>query len=326
MRKSVTVAGSGLGAVNLGALNSDTKLPVGKVGHSSLARGRSLSRAGLWFALPAIALVGIFFVLPQIYNLRFAFSGWTTYSSTIDWNGWRNFQSLADQGLLFLPVGVTVTYAVIAMTAQNIVSLALAYALKDSTRINGFFRSLFFLPVLLSPLAAGYIWRGMLAPDGPLNQTISVFVPGFDWAWLGETSTALVAVALVDAWKWIGLTTLIYIAGINAVPKELTEAAFIDGASAWQTFWKVTFPMLAPAFTFNVVVTLVGAFSAYDVIMATTGGGPGNSSQALNVVLRSQWGQGNFGNGSALGLTVTILVIAVAIPLVWWLRRRETRT
>jgi len=284
-----------------------------------------LSRAGLWFALPAIAFVGVFFVLPQIYNLRFAFSSWTTYSSVINWNGWQNFQSLIDQGFLFQSIGVTVVYALIAMTAQNIVSLALAYALKDSTRINGFFRSLFFLPVLLSPLAAGYIWRGMLAPDGPLNQFIGVFVPGFDWAWLGETSTALAAVALVDAWKWIGLTTLIYIAGINSVSRELIEAAIIDGASAWQTFWKVTFPMLAPAFTFNVVVTLVGAFSAYEVIMATTGGGPGNVTRALNVVLRSQWGQGNFGTGSALGLTVTILVVVVAIPLVWWLRRREAR-
>ena len=83
--------------------------------------------------------------------------------------------------------------------------------------------------------------------------------------------------------------------------------------------------MLAPAFTFNVVVTLVGAFSAYDVISATTGGGPGNTTRSLNIILRTQWGQGNFGTGSALGLTVTILVVVVAIPLVWYLRRREAK-
>ncbi|GAB3616125.1 sugar ABC transporter permease [Okibacterium endophyticum] len=278
-----------------------------------------------WFALPAILFVGVFFVVPQILNLRFAFSNWTTYSSEITWNGWDNFQSLMDQGYLTQGVAVTAGYAVIAMVIQNTVSLTLAYGLKDATRVNGFFRSLFFVPVLLSPLAAGYIWRGILAPDGPLNAFISFFAPGFDWAWLGEASTALLSVAFIDAWKWIGLTTLVYIAGINAVPAELIEASIIDGASAWQRFWRVVFPLLAPAFTFNVVVTLVGAFSAYDVIAATTGGGPGDATRSLNILLRMQWGLGNFGTGSALSLMVTLMVIVVAIPLVWWLRKREAK-
>lgn len=275
--------------------------------------------------MPAIVLVGIFFVVPQILNFRFAFSNWTTFSPEVRWNGLDNFVSLIDQGFLLRGIGVTLTYAVIAMAVQNVVSLSLAYSLKDSTRINGFFRSLFFIPVLLSPLAAGYIWRGVLAPNGPLNDFIGIFVPGFNWAWLGELSTALASVAFIDAWKWIGLSTLVYIAGINAVPRELIEASIIDGTNAWQRFWKVTFPMLAPAFTFNLVVTLVGAFSAYDVIAATTGGGPGDSTRSLNILLRMQWGQGNFGTGSALGFTITVLVILVAIPLVWVLRRREAK-
>lgn len=314
------VTGSGIRAAGRGTSGTE-----GKAARRRLSLGRRIGRSGLWFALPAMLFVGVFFVLPQLYNLRFAFSNWTTYSSVISWNGWENFGSLIDQGYLFSSIGITVGYALIAMTIQNVVSLALAYAMKDSTRLNGFFRSLFFLPVLLSPLAAGYIWRGLLASDGPVNDFIGLLIPGFAWSWLGETSTALAAVAFVDAWKWIGLTTLVYIAGISAVPKDALEAAIIDGATAWQSFWRVTFPMLAPAFTFNVVVTLVGAFSAYDVIMATTGGGPGDSTRALNVVLRMQWGLGNFGSGSALGLTVTVLVIIVAIPLVWWLRKREAR-
>ncbi|PZQ90535.1 MAG: ABC transporter permease [Leifsonia xyli] len=296
-----------------------------KPGTRRLPLRRRLTGTWFWFALPAIAFVGLFFLVPQVLNLRFAFSNWTSYSSTIAWNGLDNFQALIEQGYLFHSIGVTVGYALVAMVVQNTVSLALAYALKDTSRINGFFRSLFFVPVLLSPLAAGYIWRGLLAPQGPVNSFIGIFVPGFDWAWLGQVQTALISVAFIDAWKWIGLTTLVYIAGINSVPRESIEAAIIDGANAWQRFWKVTFPMLAPAFTFNVAVTLVGAFSAYDVIAATTGGGPGDATQALNIVLRLQWGQGNFGTGSALGLTVAILVVVVAVPLVWWLRRREAR-
>lgn len=286
-------------------------------------RRRRLPGTALWFSLPAIVLVGVFFVVPLIINLPLAFSNWTSYSSIITLDGWANFEALIQQGYLFSAIRVTLVYSVIAMIVQNVVSLALAAAMQEATPVNNFFRAVFFLPVLISPLAAGYIWRGILDPQGPLNAVISVVIPGFDWAWLGETSTALASVAFVDAWKWIGLTTLVYIAGLNGVPRELREAAVIDGASPWQAFWRVIFPMLAPAFTFNIVITLIGAFNAYDVIAATTGGGPGNSTQSINILLKAQYGLGNFGNAAALGLTITAMVVMAAIPLVWWLRRRE---
>lgn len=303
---------------------SDSKVEMPGTGAPvNRPRRRRRSATVLWFSLPSIVLVGVFFVVPLVINLPLAFSNWTSYSSTITLDGWANFQSLIEQGYLFSAIRVTLVYSVIAMLVQNIVSLTLAAAMQDATRTNNFFRAVFFLPVLLSPLAAGYIWRGILDPQGPLNSVISVVIPGFDWAWLGETSTALVSVAFVDAWKWIGLTTLVYIAGLNGVPRELLEAAVIDGASPWTVFWKVVFPLLAPAFTFNIVITLIGAFNAYDVIAATTGGGPGNSTQSINILLRAQYGLGDFGTASALGLTITVLVVVAAIPLVWWLRRRE---
>jgi raffinose/stachyose/melibiose transport system permease protein len=285
--------------------------------------GRPRVPVGIGFALPAFAFVGVFFLAPLLLNLPLSFSSWTTYRSVIVWNGLTNFNVLYSQGYLINAIWVTVAYSVIAMLVQNVVSLSLAYSLRESTLLNGFFRSVFFLPVLISPLAVGYIWRGILDPSGPIDSFISFFWPGFNFSWLGQTWTALPAVAFVDAWKWIGLTTLVYIAGINAVPRELHEAARIDGANAWKTFWYITFPLLAPAFTFNVAVTLIGAFSAYDVIQATTGGGPGSSTRSINVLLRIQWGMGNFGTGSALGLIVTVMVIVVAVPLVGYLRRRE---
>ena len=291
----------------------------------AVALGRDVPRAGFWFALPAFVLVGIFFVAPLILNLPLSFSNWTTYRNQITFNGLANFTRLIDQGYFVRAIIVTLVYSVIAMFVQNVVSLPLAYALRETTTLNGFFRSLFFLPVLVSPLAVGYVWRGIFDPAGPLNGFISLFVPGFHFPWLGDLQMALPVVAFIDAWKWIGLTTLVYIAGINAVPRDVLEAAYIDGANAWQSFWRVTFPLLAPAFTFNIVVTLIGAFSAFDVIQATTGGGPGSATRSINILLRIQWGSGNFGAGSALGLTVTALVVLVAIPMVWGLRSREVR-
>ena len=296
-----------------------------KIGAASRRSDLDVRQGRTWllFAAPALILVIAFFLAPLILNIPLAFSSWTTFRSEIVWNGWSNFNSLYQQGSLVNAVRVTVVYGLVAMVVQNVVSLSLAYALRETNTANSFFRSVFFLPVLLSPLAVGYVWRGIFDPAGPLNQFIGLFAHDFAWAWLGEPSTALYAVAFVDSWKWIGLTTLVYIAGINSVPKEMLEAVKLDGANGWQAFWYITFPLLAPAVTFNVVITLIGSFSAYDVIQATTSGGPGSATRSINVLLNTQWGQGNFGTGSALGLVITAMVILVAIPLVTWLRSRE---
>jgi raffinose/stachyose/melibiose transport system permease protein len=278
-----------------------------------------------WLLVPTLAIVLVFFALPFVLNAGFAFSNWSGFSDEVSYTGLDNFRTLVDQELLVNAIRVTVLYALCAMLVQNLVSLPLALALVDTTALNSFFRSLFFLPVLISPLAAGYIWGGLLDPAGPINSFLDLFIPGhFDHAWLGEASTALPAVAFVDAWKWSGLTTLVYIAGLKAIPTDLVRAATVDGASAWSRFWRIKFPLLAPALTFNVAVTLVGALSAYDVIQATTAGGPGDHTTALNVAMRQQWGQGLFGTASALSLTVTVLVVLTAVPLVAWLRSRET--
>lgn len=300
-------------------------LERGPASKEGARRPRRAPRGGgwVWFLAPSLILVGIFFVLPFLLNIPFAFSQWSSYSSTIPFVGVDNFVTLWNSGALGGAILTTLVYAVIAMGVQNVVALSLALALRETTRVNSFFRSLFFLPVLISPLAAGYIWRGIVDPAGPLNGAIGLLIPGFDYAWLGHPVTALITVAFVDGWKWSGIATLVYIAGLNSIPASLTEAAAIDGANAWSRFWRVSFPLLAPAITFNITTTLVGALSAYDIIAAATSGGPGTSTTTLNVAVQQQFSYGYFGTASTLSLTVTVLVIAVAVPLVSWLRRRE---
>jgi multiple sugar transport system permease protein/raffinose/stachyose/melibiose transport system permease protein len=267
--------------------------------------------------------VAAFFTIPFLLNIRFAFTDWSGYSDVISFNGLDNFRSLIDQGILWQSIKVTVLYAATAMVIQNAFSLSMALLLQRSDRINGFFRSLFFLPVLIAPVAAGYIWSAILAPNGPLNDFISLFAPGFEYAWLGHGTSALVSLAFVDAWKWSGLITLVYIAGLNAIPESLIEAATIDGANAWQRFWRIRFRLLAPAFTFTVVVTMLGAINAFDLVAATTHGGPGTATNVLNIAMFNQYGSGFFGTASSLNLVVTVLVVALGLPLITYLRRRE---
>lgn len=301
--------------------------PHRKVGRQRPRVGRT-SRRGFhhrwWpFVIPAVALTGLFFLLPFVLSIRFAFTQWTGFSDVISWNGLDNFRSLADQGILWNSIKVTLIYAAIAMVIQNVFSLGMALLLQRTNRVNSFFRSVFFLPVLLSPVAAGYIWGAILSPTGPLNDAIGVAFGNFDYAWLGHPFAALASVAFIDAWKWSGLVTLVYIAGLNSIPDSLVEAAMIDGASTWQRFWRIKFRLLAPAFTFSVVVTFIGAISAFDIVQATTQGGPGNATTVLNVAMFLQYGGGFFGTASSLSLVVTILVIALGIPLIAFLRRRE---
>ncbi|MDO8188258.1 sugar ABC transporter permease [Conexibacter sp. JD483] len=289
-------------------------------------RRKSPRAGGHWpfFALPAVVLVAVFFALPFLLNAGFAFSDWSGFSEEIGFNGVDNFRTLIDQEIFWPAVRTTLMYAGFMLVFAIGISLSLALLLEQTTRINTIFRSLFFVPVLISPLAAGYIWKGMLASNGPINGMLSFLLPGtVDTAWLGDPTTALPAVALIEAWKWSGLITLVYIAGLKAIPKEMLEAAMIDGANAWTRFWRIRLRMLAPALTFNVAVTLAIALMAYDVIAPTTAGGPGDHTTTLNIAMRLQWGQSFFGPASALSLTVAVLIVVSAVPLVMWMRKKE---
>lgn len=297
-----------------------------RIGESNLSgtRRRRRSRHYLLFAGPSIVLVLVFFLAPAVLSGGLSFTQWTGFSADITFNGLENFQILNTIGVLRHAITVTLIYAVVAMAVQNSVSLALAVAMQKTNAVNTVFRSIYFIPVLISSLAAGYVWSALLAPRGPVNGFISAVIPGdFTYAWLGHDTSALLVVASIDAWKWSGLITLVYVAGLNAIPASLVEAAEIDGAGPIRRFWQIKWPLLAPAVTFNFVITLIGAFSAFDVIAATTAGGPGNATEVLNIAMYQQYGQSFFGTASALSFVVTLLVIFTAIPMVTWLRRRE---
>lgn len=305
---------------------ADMSLVPAQASPARKKRDKRLRRAHWqwWFALPAVALVFIFFLAPFLANIGFAFLNWTSFSNAISWTGLDNFHELQTLGLIWHAIRVTLIFAVVSAAVQNGIGLSLAKALRAGKRGDNFFRAVFFVPVLFSPLAAGYIWAAALQPTGPVNSIVSSILPvHLAYEWLGHSTSALISVGVIDGWKWSGLAMTVYIAGLNRIPGQLLEAARVDGAGAWKRFRKIEFPLLVPAFTFNLVVTLVGSFSAIDVIFATTNGGPGNATQVLNVALYSQYDGGQFGSASALGLIITVLVICTAVPLISWLRRHE---
>ncbi len=174
------------------------------------------------FAVPSVLLVAVFFVAPFLLNSWFAFTLWTGLREGVTWNGLDNFIYLNQLGVLPRAVVLTVAYAVTCMLVQNVVGLSLALAMQRPSPTISVFRAAYFIPVLISPIAAGYVWSALLASDGPINAFLSLIVPGeVDYAVLGNPIPALITVAIIDAWKWTGLIVLVYIAGLNAIPREL---------------------------------------------------------------------------------------------------------
>ncbi len=289
-----------------------------------LRRSTSSVAVGWWkFVVPITLSVSLLYFLPLLINVYLAFSNWSGFHNRIEFIGLDNFRTLFTQYNLLAQVRLTLTYAVTASLVGNLLALSLALALEKNSVVNQVFRAVFFIPVLLSPLASGYVWAGILDPAGPLNQGISTFAGGFDYAWLGSRSLAIYIVAAVDAWKWLGFFTLVYIAGLSTVPLELKETSISMGANAWQVFRHAKLPFLAPAMTYNITVTVIGAMSTFDIILATTRGGPGNATRVLNVLTLDQFGIGHFGLASTTQLVVTIMITVTAIPLVRFLRSRE---
>lgn len=276
------------------------------------------------FLVPAFVVLGIFFFLPTIYNFVYAFTDWSSFKSEINPVGFSNFASLIGSGTLLSALRITLVYAVLVAVFQNLFGLLLALLLERDTRVNRLSRVMFFIPVVMSALAVGYIFQALLKPTGAFNQLLSVFTTEpVTIAWLGSTTWTIVVVALIHSWKWMGLSMLIYLAGLKTISEDVLEAARLDGASAWQTFRSIRFPLLAPAVTFNVATALLGSMNGFDIVQATTGGGPARSTELLNIFIYRTFGQGLFAQATTMSLVLFVAVALLAFPVVRTLRKRE---
>ncbi|NKE61195.1 sugar ABC transporter permease [Lentzea sp. PSKA42] len=278
----------------------------------------------MWFLAPAFAILLVFFFLPTLFNFIYAFTDWSGFKSAITPVGLDNFTQLVSDGALVRAVRITLVYAVLVALFQNLFGFALAVLLERDNRLNRVARVFFLVPVLMSALAVGYIFQAFLRPQGSLNGLIgTVLGRSFDYAWLGDTTWTIVVVAVIHAWKWMGLSMLIYLAGLKTIPDDLLEAARIDGASRSRAFWTIKFPLLAPAVTFNVATALLGSMNGFDIVQATTGGGPARTTEILNIFIYRTFGQGLFAQATAMSLVLFLLVALLAFPVIRMLRRRE---
>ncbi|WP_377467753.1 carbohydrate ABC transporter permease [Populibacterium corticicola] len=276
------------------------------------------------FLVPAFIVLGVFFFLPTLFNFIYALTDWSSFKSEVNFVGFRNISELLSSGTLVSALRITLVYAVLVAVFQNLFGLLLALLLERDTRVNRFARTMFFIPVIMSALAVGYVFQALLKPEGALNGVLSqLFGTEITIAWLGSTTWTILVVAIIHAWKWMGLSMLIYLAGLKTISEEVYEAARLDGVSGWAMFRQIKFPLLAPAVTFNVATALLGSMNGFDIVQATTGGGPARTTELLNIFIFRTFGQGLFAQATAMSLVLFLMVLVLAFPVIRVLRKRE---
>lgn len=275
----------------------------------------------LWFYLPGGAIYLVLFIVPTVLGFYFAFTRWTLFDSTFV--GFDNFVRFFEDPSLIGSLRNTLVYAFVTSASKVVLGLLLAVLLTAPIIARGYLRSVVFFPVLVSAVGVGLTFQVLLNPStGLVNEALGAI--GIDGPrWLVDPNIALLSVAAIDIWKGVGLATLIYIAGIAAIPPEYYEAARVDGAGSWQVFRSIILPLSFPATSTVIILSLIGGLRSFDLIWTTTQGGPGFASDVLASIIYKQYQAGFFGLSTAGNVVLFVVVTAIIYPLSRWLAKRE---
>ena len=274
-------------------------------------------------AIPGLAIYLIIFVVPTFLSFYFALTRWDL--KTAEFIGLANFYEFFSQQNLRQSLIQTFAYAFSTSLSKVIFGMFIALGLTGRyNRAKGYLKSLIYFPTLLGFVVVGIAFSSLMTPNGMLNQALKVFgIPKVRW--LSDPKLALWSIALVDFWKGIGVTTVIYIAGIQAIPADYFEAAQIDGANRFQRFGSITFPLLVSSINTVLTLSLIGGLKSYELILSMTEGGPGFSTHVLGLVIYKLFGNGMYGLATAGSVIQFVVISLIIFPLNNYVTKREVQ-
>jgi len=277
----------------------------------------------LWFfAIPAVLFL-VLFAIPTFASFYFSLTRWTL--STTQFIGLDNFVTFFREPTLVSGFTHTFIYAILTSGIKVVLGMLLGVLLTSKIIGRGYLRSVIFFPVLVSTIGVGLTFKVLLDPfKGLVNHTLSlvgISGPG----WLTDPSIALYSVIAVDVWKGVGIATLIFMAGMVGIPTEYYEAAKVDGTSSRQQFFNITLPLLRPATTTVILLSLIGGLRSFDLIWAMTKGGPGFTSDVIASVIYKQYQAGFYGLSTAGNVVLFVVVAAIVVPMQIFFNRQEAR-
>jgi len=287
---------------------------------SQLASGKRVSRRAAWtgraLLAPAIVAIAIIAVYPLAYIVAAAFSESSLGRPFSEWVGFGNFAALLGDGVTLPSLGRSLVFALPSALLALIAGLIVALSLDAAVKGGRIIRVLLLLPLMTPPVMAGVIWKLMLAPTGGLLNNIGqTFSPGAEpFLFLGSSPAAMLSVILVDAWQWTPFCILLVFAALQTLPTEVYEASQVDGAGVWQTFWRITFPLVLPSLVTVLLLKLVVSFKVFDLVFIMTSGGPGFDTTVSSYEIY-RTGLQTFDVGAAAAQTIAFLVLVTIVIL-----------
>lgn len=291
-------------------------VPAGATKRTVQAHGSRRTYSAYALVTPAAALMLIMLLGPLAGVIALSFTDYQLGAPHFSWIGLANYQDLFADKVFWTALRNTLAYVVIVVPGAVVAGLAIALLIQSGTSLRSLYRTIYFLPVMATLIAMAVVWEFMLHPQfGLVNGMLrGAGLPAF--AWLQDRSTALYALCAIGIWQAVGFNMVLFLAGLVSIPKQLYEAAEIDGASSgWARFRLVTWPMLGPVTTFVVVISGIRSFQVFDTVHVLTKGGPSKSTEVLIHTMYTE-GFEFFRSGYAAAITVVFLVFVLLLTLI----------
>ncbi|MBI5566062.1 MAG: sugar ABC transporter permease [Chloroflexi bacterium] len=279
------------------------------------------------FLLPAVVLFLVFIIYPIASSVYYSTFNWNGIGPAVKFVGLDNFKQILSDQVFIKAAGNALLIVVLSLVAQLPLALALAIMVGRDLPGRAFFRTIFFMPYVLSEVIAGIIWLSLFSPDpdrGLINALLTL-IPGVQpQNFLGDVNVVMPVVFVVLTWKYFGLHMLLDMAGLQNIPKEVEEAAMIDGASRWQTVWYVTIPLLRSTLLTSVYLSVLGSLTQFNLIWIMTRGGPVNASEVMATYMyRYAFNRLQLGYGSAVALVMLVICLVFSVAYLRLSRRPD---
>lgn len=290
-----------------------------------MKKKRSENLTLLMFVAPALLVYAIFKLLPAISGVFYSMTNWNGLNKSYEFIGLGNFVEIFGDKDFWQSMLFTFKYVVVLVIVANVTALALAVAIESRRKAKGVFRTLFYMPNMISMVIGGYMWS-FIFTKVLYYMADNWGVTFLDKSWIGDPKYAFIAIIIVATWGSVGYLMIIYMAALQGVPQYLKESANLDGASGWQSFCKVILPMIQHALTICFFWTLNSGFQVFDVIYALTGGGPGRATQSVAINIYEEAFQGNIRYGYATAKSTVLFIVVLVITLIQLkvMKRKET--
>ncbi len=275
----------------------------------------------VWYILPALTVFTVLFIVPMIISVFFSMTVWSF--ADFRFVGLQNYEMFFEDSQLLQGLGNTLIYAFSTSMSKVVLALLISIFLTSNIRLRGALRSVVFFPHLVSNVAIGITFCALMHPTkGVFNAVLTSF--GLKASkFVYSPNTSLISVIVTDVWKGLSVSTVIYIAGLQAIDRTYYEAAEIDGASRLQTFWNITLPLVRPAMNTVIILSLIGGLKSFDLIKTMTDGGPGNSSTVLALTVYRQFANGYYGMSTTGNIIMLVMISLISYPLQKFLLSRE---